>query len=217
MKNLKDIINEKLVINKNIKINKYNYYPQDAKELKELVYKLIKERGNDADLNDIDTSKITNMDELFRLNDYKETTLSNFNGDISEWDVSKVRDMSFMFDGSKFNGDISKWDVSNVTDMRYMFSRSYFNGDISRWDVSKVKNMSFMFDDSHFTGANGDISNWNVSNVEDMKCMFRDSNFFGNISKWDISNVKYGKDIFKRAPSNIKKPKLYKTIKDIDY
>ena len=193
MKNLKDIINEKLVINKNTKINKYHYYPQDAKELKELVYKLIKERGNDADLNDIDTSKITNMDELFRLNDYKETTLSNFNGDISEWDVSKVRDMSFMFDGSKFNGDISKW------------------------DVSKVKNMSFMFDDSKFTGQHGDISNWNVSNVEDMKCMFRDSNYFGNISKWDISNVKYGKDIFKRAPSNIKKPKLYKTIKDIDY
>ena len=169
MKNLKDIINEKLVINKNTKIIKYHYYPQDAKELKELVYKLIKERGNDADLNDIDTSKITNMDELFRLNDYKETTLSDFNGDISEWDVSKVRNMSYMFDGSKFtgeNGDISGWDVSNVIDMHGMFSRSYFNGDIS---------------------------------------------------KWDISNVKYGKDIFKRAPSNIKKPKLYKTIKDIDY
>ena len=41
-----------------------------------------------------------------------------------------------MFSGSKFNGDISNWDVSNVTDMGYMFYESNFNGDISNWDVS---------------------------------------------------------------------------------
>jgi len=34
---------------------------------------------------------------------------SNFNGDISKWDVSSVKDMSNMFQCSNFNGDISKW------------------------------------------------------------------------------------------------------------
>ena len=43
-------------------------------------------------------------------------------GDISKWNVSKVTDMSFMFDYFKsFNQDISNWNVSNVTDMTYMF------------------------------------------------------------------------------------------------
>jgi len=55
--------------------------------------------------------------------------------------------MSYMFHGaSTFNGDISKWDVSNVKDMRFMFYRaSTFNGDISQWDVSSVTDMKGMF------------------------------------------------------------------------
>jgi surface protein len=53
-----------------------------------------------------------------------------------------------MFCDSRFNGDISKWDVSNVKNMNRMFESSTFtceNGDISNWDVSNVKDMSFMF------------------------------------------------------------------------
>ena len=46
---------------------------------------------------------------------------------------------------SQFNGDISNWDVSSVTDMSDMFSESQFNGDISNWDVSNVTNMIGMF------------------------------------------------------------------------
>ena len=65
MKNLKDIIQERLHINKDTGNQQYNYHPKTKDELKQLVYKLIKERGNDADLNDIDTSQITDMYELF--------------------------------------------------------------------------------------------------------------------------------------------------------
>ena len=100
MKNLKDIIQERLHINKDIS-NYYNYHPKTKEELKELVNKLIKERGNDADLNDIDTSKITDMSYMF----YD----SKFNGDISNWDVSKVEDMQFMFYGSSLEKNPPKW------------------------------------------------------------------------------------------------------------
>ena len=56
-----------------------------------------------------------------------------------------------MFYGSDFNGDISHWDVSNVKNMDCMFYESKFtseNGDISNWDVNNVKNMHMMFDKS---------------------------------------------------------------------
>ena len=110
MKTLNTYITEKL---KNNKLSD-NYQPKTRDELKELVNKLIKERGNEADLNDIDTSEITDMADVFYELD--------FNGDISQWDVSNVTDMSSMFSSCKsFNQDISNWDVSKVTDMRYMF------------------------------------------------------------------------------------------------
>ena len=70
-------------INKDI--DSHNYHPKTRDELKELVDKLIKERGNEADLNVIDTSEITDMDELFYNSD--------FNGNISDWDVSNVTTM----------------------------------------------------------------------------------------------------------------------------
>ena len=144
MKNLKDIILEKLVINKNTKIDKYHYHPKDKSELKKIVKQLIDERGDEADLNDIDTSEITNMTNLF--------SNSKFNGDISKWNVSNVKCMDYMFAYANFDGDISNWDVSNVNNMSHMFYNSKFtgrNGDISNWDVSNVNNMSHIFVNSH--------------------------------------------------------------------
>lgn len=122
----------------------------------------IKKHGEDANLNYIDVSMVTDMSGLFSYFSKAEELVTSFNGDISEWDVSNVVEMSSMFAGSKFNGDISKWNVSNVKSMFAMFNRSKFNGDISKWDVSKVECMKEMFECSKF---NGNISEWNVSNV----------------------------------------------------
>ena len=126
MKNLKDIIVERLHINKDI--DRYNYHPKTNGELQELVDKLIKERGNKADLNDIDTSEITDMNMIF----YN----SKFNGDISGWDVSNVKDMEYMFYRSEFtgeNGDISQWDVSNVKNMYSMFTGTPLEKNPPKW------------------------------------------------------------------------------------
>jgi surface protein len=72
--------------------------------------------------------------------------LAKFNGDISEWDVSNVKNMTSMFDDSKFNRDISKWNVSNVTTMEDMFNCAQsFNQPIGDWDVSNVTDMNGMF------------------------------------------------------------------------
>ena len=101
MKNLKDIIQERLRINKYTGNHYYNYHPTSRTELRQLIYKLIKERGNDCDLNDIDTSEITNMVELFY--NYE------FNGDISNWNVSNVKTMNYMFYKSPLEKNPPKW------------------------------------------------------------------------------------------------------------
>ena len=107
------------------KKQQYKYHPKDKDKLMELVEKLIEERGEDADLNDIDTSEITNMSGLFLY--------EGFNGDISKWDVSNVQDMSNMFESSDFNGDISKWDVSKVEDMSSMFDDCPLENNPPKW------------------------------------------------------------------------------------
>ena len=137
MKTLKQFITEKILISKNSKIA-YNYHPKTKDELTDIIKQRIESEGNECNLNDIDTSNVTDMSYLFENSD--------FNGDISKWNVSKVTDMGGMFYGSKFNGDISKWNVSNVTNMVGMFYGSKFNGDISNWDVSNVKFKLYIFD-----------------------------------------------------------------------
>ena len=178
----------------NVLTKEFKVQPKTKEELKQIIEDTIKEKGNECDLNFIDTSLITDMSYLFQH--------SNFNGDISNWDVSNVETMSGMFADSKFNGDISKWNVSNVKTMEFMFCGSNFDEDISKWDVYNVKDMYAMFCGSSF---NGDISKWNVSNVEDMNYMFYDSNFNRNISKWDVSNVETMSYIFDKSPLK-KKP-----------
>ena len=115
---------------------------------------------------------------------------SNFNQDISSWDVSNIIDMTEMFYNTwYFNQPIGSWNVSNVTNMGGMFEGAgAFNQPIGNWNVSNVTKMSTMF---YGAGAfNQPIGNWNVSNVTGMSCMFQVANAFNQpIGSWNVSNV----------------------------
>ena len=161
-------------------------------------------------LEEIDTSKITNMSNLFansirtdfsgieKWNVSNVTDMSflfgnceNFNQDISNWDVSNVKDMSYMFKGCKnFNQDISKWDTSRAIDMQEMFNGcTNFNQPLNDWDVSSVEDMNCMF--QRCEKFNQPLDNWNTQNVTDMSFLFGNcENFNQDISNWDVSNVK---------------------------
>ena len=105
--------------------------PKNKNQLKQLIDYAFKH--NIYDLNFIDTSKITDMTLLF--------SKCNYNIDISHWDMSNVRNMSYMFYHCKnFNCDLSNWDVSNVTNMYALFRKcNKFTGKgLENWDVSKV-------------------------------------------------------------------------------
>lgn len=125
------------------------------------------------------------------------TTLSNmfkdsttFNQDITGWDTSNIKDMSYMFYAANaFNQPIGNWNVSNVTSMQAMFnSNKGFNQPLANWDVSKVTTMQAMFS---LNGAfNQPIGNWNTASLSEVRSMFYNNKIFTqDISKWNTSKI----------------------------
>ena len=134
-------------INSNKGKGKTKVEPKSKKQLIKIINHSL-EKGV-YDLNFIDTSKIKDMSELF----YLGVKLRKFDKSIQK------------------SINISDWDVSNVKDMNHMFHKcTYFNCDLSGWNVSNVKDMSYMFQFCY--DLNCDLSGWNVSNVLDMRDMF---------------------------------------------
>ena len=60
--------------------------------------------------------------------------------------------MAGMFSDSEFNGDISKWNVSSLRVSCFMFKNSPFDGDISNWNVPSTANLAHMFFRSRLEG-----------------------------------------------------------------
>ena len=142
MKRIVNYINEKLhVTSKSF----YTCQPKTRDELQQIIIKRINEDGLECNLNDIDVSKIEDMGYLFNAAAYD--VFNEFNGDISLWNVSNVKDMRGMFNRcEKFNCDLSKWDVSNVINMDLMFDGcENFRQNLDQWDVSNVKDMNYAF------------------------------------------------------------------------
>ena len=115
------------------------------------------------------------------ISEYPDNTKTY--GDCNLWDVSNIKDMSYLFLESKFNYNISDWNVSQVTDMSCMFKKSKFNNDIGNWDISNVRYTDGMFYKGRF---NFEISNWNNKNIISSDNMFDCSCFTGDRTKWDI-------------------------------
>ena len=141
----------------------YRFFPKTKEELVEIIKAEVEKKGWKCSLNHIDTSKITDMSYLFSSNRfYYGYNLGKFNGDISRWNVSNVKDMRCMFFGAEsFNQPIGDWDVSKVTTMESMFDGAYlFNQPIGDWDISNVTDMRWMFYEAE--SFNQDLSSWQL-------------------------------------------------------
>ena len=141
---------------------------------------------------------VTKIEDMSQL--FNHNALKDFNKDIGDWNVFKVENMESMFyQAEAFNQPIGNWDVSNVKKMESMFlAAKEFNQPIGNWDVSNVKNMESMFRVAK--AFNQPIGNWDVSKVKDMEMMFAYAAAFNQpIEKWDVSKVENMNKMFYRA------------------
>ncbi len=112
-----------------------------------------------------------------------------YGGDISEWDISRVYNMSHLFANARhFDGDLSRWNTTNVRDFSYVFANaSSFTGDLARWDTSNALSMTHMFYGA--SSFNSDLAQWNTTKVMDFSYMFANAQSFnGRVDNFDVTN-----------------------------
>ena len=177
----------------------FKYKVKDFSELVHIIadikQQLYKDKVDAFNLNWLDISNVTMLDQLFNINTFNRQYIF---WDVSDWDTSHVTSMVGTFNGCKDICDLSKWDTSKVTSMVNMFyGCSTFNGNISNWNVSKVTRFDSMF--FGCSSFNQDISNWDISSAENLSYMFYNCRKFNQpIQKWnitknmDISYLLYG-------------------------
>ncbi|WP_294413407.1 BspA family leucine-rich repeat surface protein [uncultured Ruminococcus sp.] len=131
------------------------------------------------DLTGADTSKVTDMYDLF-CNCEKAETIN-----LGEIDTSNVTRMDLMFNNCyklKSIKGLDKLDTSNVTNMRGMFNSNRSLSDdylsdlyLSSFNTSKVTDMSYMFSGCEKIRMASVIcsESFDVSNVKDMRGMFQ--------------------------------------------
>ena len=219
MKNIIDIINEKLKINKTKQ--KEIIIAKDKDDLRKIILDEIDIQGVNLDLRHIDVSNITDMDYLFEAN-------SKFNEieslDITNWDVSNVKYAESMFENmselkeiygfgdlefkvvqrldSCFSGCHKLEYIENIenfkiypscTHLSFMFASCHNLNelDLNNWDVSNIELFSGFFINNKITKLY--IDKWNVSKGYSFANMFYGcSNLISiDLSKWDISSGRF--------------------------
>ena len=131
-------VDEKLVINKYYK-NPYTCNPASLEELRKIIEDRYNKLGpgtkqKPINFNDVDVSNISSFyNENNYIGIFRKTKFEYI--DISDWDVSNIKDMCYMFYGCdqlKSVGDLSKWNVSNVKRIDFMFDNSGITN-IPKW------------------------------------------------------------------------------------
>ena len=173
----------------------------------------LKKRNFNQDIGYWNTSKATNMREMFR-------GARNFDQDLSNWQIDDVEDMSGMFrDARNFNnGDesgINNWNTGKVTNMSNLFNNARkFNHSLNSWNTEEVENMNSIFKNAWI--FNSDIDNWETKKVRNFASAFKSTRVFNrDISNWNVgeaTRMNYflsGNDIFDKDLSawNVRKVK----------
>lgn len=168
-------------------LNGEKYLVVDRKMLESMV-------KSGKDITKVVTTRVKMMLWLFQHK-------TNFNQDISSWDVSNVNSMAFMFASArKFNQDISNWDVGNINQMESMFEgASSFNCDISNWAINKYSNLRKMF--ANASSFNQPIGKWDISNC-DISFMFLNAKSFNqDLNNWNVKDILSMISLFEGAES----------------
>ena len=121
--------------------------------------------------------------------------------DLSNFDTSKVTNMSYMFYGMRnlTSLNLSNFDTSKVTDMHDMFCKmcSLTTINLSNFNTPKVTDMTYMFEEMRSL-ISLNLSNFDTSKVTNMNGMFYGMRNLTslNISSFDTSKATSMADMF---------------------
>lgn len=144
----------------------------------------------------------TNSSMMFFSGESEQKIKNILELDLSNFDTSKVANMSHMFNGMRnlTTLNLSNFNTSNVTDMGGMFfsMTNLTTLNLSNFDTSKVTNMGSMFYGiSNLTTLN--LSNFNTSQVTIMGGMFYG---MSNLTTLNLSNFNTSKTTDMRSIFN---------------
>ncbi|MFT7159798.1 MAG: hypothetical protein ACI9GZ_000967, partial [Bacteroidia bacterium] len=111
------------------------------------------------------------------------------NEDFTGWDISTITDLNGTFKrATNFDGNVTNWNVAGVTDMLELFRQTSFNQDLSGWSVGSVTRTNHMFNGTPFDQA---IGIWVFTTaLTDMTGMFSGASVFNqNLGSWEIGGV----------------------------
>ena len=111
----------------------------------------------------------------------------NIYGNISFWDVSKIKNMENIYH-NRLNGDILLWDVSNVIKWN-TYDETLRNALVVIHPPLHLLSLYF-YDILYSPPSNSLISStWEISNISDMPIPQFDTSYVGDISDWIISDL----------------------------
>ncbi len=132
------------------------------------------------DINHWDTSHVTDMEGVFRLDKV-------FNKPLGNWDTSNVTNMYRVFAGASAFNQLLPWDTSKVTNMQGLFASALSFNQPLHWNTSRVTNMRGVFANN---GVFNQPLNWDTSSVTDMTYLFYYSGAFNqDISGWCVPSI----------------------------
>ena len=158
---------------------------------------------------DIDTSNVTSMKGIFSGSSY---ALEDFGG-IANWNVEKVKDLSYAFgadNGPKDFSALANWEPKSLENLESTFvsgdSTSKDLSYIADWDVSKVTNMKNTFGGLVIEDLNV-LSGWDTSSVTTFESTFANAKITSDdvvgsvkgVGSWDPSNVTTISSMFKSS------------------
>jgi len=140
------------------------------------------------------------------------------NEPISDWDVSKVTDMSYLFNYCEyFNDDISGWETSQVTTFNEMFHYAQaFNQPLGSWNTESVTNFRYVFYSAD--AFNQPLDSWNTEKGTNFNRMFYSADAFNQpLNMWKTEKATDFDFMFKDATAFNQPLDSWNTEKGTDF
>ncbi|MCG8583022.1 MAG: DUF285 domain-containing protein, partial [Bacteroidales bacterium] len=145
-----------------------------------------------------DLTNATSLNRMFQ-------DCEDINADISHWNVSNIKDVSFMFyNATAFNngGQPLDWgnNTANFEDMTRMFMRAEnFNQNVSGWNVNNVTTLEGMFQNAKKFNNGDKPLNWTFNSVSDIDKVFMNATAFNQPVTWNLDGAESLVSMFEGA------------------